>query len=81
MCDSTNTSHRTYATIYVKTKSKRKTRGATMFTKVIKAHENDVCFPINLCPRAGNAYGEHADNFRGYMSVQCRSKVSILIDN
>lgn len=85
MGDSTNTSHTTPTTTFVttssNTKSKRKTRGAMMLTNVSKAHESNVRFPIDFCPRTGKAYGEHADSFRAYVSVQGRSKVNNLIYN
>lgn len=58
MGDSTNTSHTTSAS----TKSKIKTRGATMMTKVSKAHEIGVLFPIGFCPKICKDYGEHAES-------------------
>lgn len=48
-----------------------------MLTKVKKAHESGVCFQVNFHVRICKAYGEHADDFRGYMVVQGRSKVSL----
>lgn len=39
------------STTSTNTKSKRKTRGATMLTNVTKAHESDVYFLVNFCPR------------------------------
>lgn len=77
MNDSTNTS----ATTSVNTNSKRKTRGITMLTKVTKTHESGVRFQVNFDVRIGKTFGEHADSYRGYMAVQGRSKMNILIDN
>ena len=77
MDNSTSACH----TTSVKIKIKRKIRGVTILTKVTKSHESGVRFLVNFCPRISKAYGEHADSFRGYISVQDRSKVSILIDN
>lgn len=73
MEDSINTS----ATTSANTKSKRKTRGVAMLTNVTKAHESGVRYPIIFRLRTGKIYGEHADNFIGYMSLQCRSKINI----
>ncbi|CAL5214787.1 unnamed protein product [Lathyrus oleraceus] len=81
MRDSKSTSHITSAITYVNTKSKIKTRGATILNKVKKVHESDVLFPINFDVRTDKDYGEHAGDFRGYLALQGRSKVSILINN
>lgn len=51
------------------TKSKRKVRGVMMYTKVKKTHENDVRSPVNFDLRTGKAYGENADDFKGYMAL------------
>lgn len=77
----TSISHTIYAITSVNTKRKRKTRGATMLTKVTKAHEIGVRFPVSFCLIYGKAYGEYDDNLRCYVAVQGRSKVNILIDN
>lgn len=52
-----------------------------MLTKVKKAYKSGVRFPINFDIRTDKAYGEHVGDFRGYLALQDRSKVSILIDN
>lgn len=52
-----------------------------MLTKVKKAHESGVCFPVNFDVRNGKAYGEHAGDFKDYLALESRSKVSILNDN
>lgn len=41
-------SHTTYDVTSINTKSKRKSSGATMCTKVKKAHENDVHSLVNF---------------------------------
>lgn len=51
-----------------------------MLTKVIKAHASGVCCPVIFCLRIGKAYCEYVDSFRGYVIVQGRRKVIILID-
>lgn len=78
---STKTTHTTYATTFINTKSERKIRVATMLNKVTKAHENGVRFQVNFCLRTSKAYGEHSDNFRGYVPLQGKRKASILKDN
>lgn len=50
-------------------------------TKGNKAHENDVRSLINFDLRTEKAYGGNADNFKGYVVLQGRSKVIILIYN
>lgn len=77
MDDSTNISH----TISTKTKSKIKTRDATMMTKVSKSHESGVCYPVDFYPRNGKNYGENVDGHKSYVLVQDKRKVNILIYN
>lgn len=48
-----------------------------MLTKVTKDRNIGVRFPVNFCLRTGKDYNEHANNFKGYEVVQCRSKVSV----
>lgn len=40
-----------------------------MLTKVTKAHEYSVHFPINFFPKTRKDYGERVDSFRSYVSV------------
>lgn len=81
MGDLTNTSRLTFVITSPNNKSKIKTRGVVMLTRVTKAHKSGVHFLVYFCPITSKAYGEHADSFGGYMSVQGKRKVSILIDN
>lgn len=41
-----------------------------MLTKVKKAHENNVFFPINFDVRTSKDYGEHAGDFKGDVTLQ-----------
>lgn len=52
-----------------------------MYTKVKKYHKNGVHNPITVDVATDRAYGEHVEGFMGYISLQGRSKVSILIDS
>ena len=82
MADSTSTSHTTSAANSVNTQSrKRKTRGATMYTKVKKANESGIRYPVRVDAVTGMVEGEKADDFLGYIALQGRSKVSILINS
>lgn len=81
MDNSTSTSYTTYVATSINTKSKIKYRGSTMCTKVKKAHENDVRSQVNFDMRTEKAYDENADDFKGYMALQDRRNMSILIYN
>ncbi|CAL5191436.1 unnamed protein product [Lathyrus oleraceus] len=81
MTDSTSTSHTTSDATSINTKCKRKTRGCTMYTKVKKAHKSGVCYPNTYYIRSDGAYDENVEDLMGYIVLQSRSKVSILIDN
>lgn len=81
MGDSTSTSHTTSATTFVNTKSKKKVRGVTICTKVKKIPQNGVRSLVNFNLRTKKAYGENADDFKDYMTLQARSKVSILVNS
>lgn len=52
-----------------------------MYTKVKKAQEIGVRCPITIDVAIKRDFGEHAGDFIGYIVLQGRSKVSILIDN
>lgn len=52
-----------------------------MYTKVKNIHENDIHFPVRVDVAIGKAYGEHAQDFMGYVALQGRSKVIILLDS
>lgn len=69
MGDSTSTSHITYVTTSVNTKSKRKVIGTTMRTKVKKVLKNGVRFLVDFDQRTDKAYGENADDFKGYVAL------------
>lgn len=69
MADLTNTSHTTSIVTFINTKHKRKTRGVTMYTKMKKAHENNVHYPVTVDIAVSRAYGEHAEDFMGYISL------------
>ncbi|CAL5201218.1 unnamed protein product [Lathyrus oleraceus] len=71
----------THTTTSSNTQRKRKYRGVTMYTKVKKAHENGIRFPVRVDFATDMAYDEHAEDFTGYVALQGRSKVSILLDN
>lgn len=60
---------------------KEKTRDATMYTKVKKPHEKGNCYPITIDVATDMAYGENVEDFMGYIVLQGRNKVSILIDS
>ena len=81
MADLTNISHVTSIATFINKKRERKTRGATMYTKMKKAHENNVHYPVTVDIAVDMAYGEHAEDFMGYIPLQGRGKMSILIDN
>lgn len=81
MADSTNTSHTIYVATFVNTNCRRKTRGATMYTKVKKIQEVGVHYPVTVDVAIDRAYGEHTDDFIYYIVLQGRSKVNILIDS
>ncbi|XP_050875572.1 uncharacterized protein LOC127079195 [Lathyrus oleraceus] len=74
MTDSTSTSYTTSATTSINTNCRRKTRGVAMYTKVKKAHETGVRYPVTVDAATGMAYGEHANDFMGYIVLQYRSK-------
>lgn len=52
-----------------------------MLSKVKKSHESSVRFPVNFEERINKAYGEKASDLRGYLTLQGKSKMIILIDN
>ncbi|CAL5192186.1 unnamed protein product [Lathyrus oleraceus] len=52
-----------------------------MYTKVKKYHKNGVHSPVTVDVATDRAYGEHVEDFMGYIELQGRSKVSILIDS
>ena len=81
MTDSTSTSNTAIVSTSVNTKCKRKTRGATMYTKVNKAHGIGVCYPLRVDKETSRAYGEHVEDLMGYVVLQGRNKVSILLDS
>lgn len=76
--NSTSTTHKNTST---NTKCKRKTRGDTMYTKVKKAHEKCIHYLVRVDVATNKAYGEHAEDFTGYVTLQGRSKMSILLDS
>ena len=49
-----------------------------MYTKVKKANETGIHYPVRVDAETGKASGEHADDF---FWLQGRSKLSILIDS
>ncbi|CAL5206575.1 unnamed protein product [Lathyrus oleraceus] len=77
MTDSTNTSHTISDATSVNIKCKRKTRGSMMYTKVKKIHKNGVRYPVTVDVATSGAYGEHVEDFMGYITLQGRSKMSI----
>ncbi|CAL5185769.1 unnamed protein product [Lathyrus oleraceus] len=78
---SMNSTSTTHTTISTSIKCKRKARGITMYTKVKKARENGIRYPIRVDIATNKAYGEHAKDFKGYIVLQGRSKMSILLDS
>lgn len=78
---SMNSTSMTHATTSTNTKRKRKTRRTTIYTKVKKTHEKGIRYPVRVDVATDKAYGEHAENFMGYVALQGRSKVSILWDS
>ncbi|KAI5394589.1 hypothetical protein KIW84_061287 [Lathyrus oleraceus] len=52
-----------------------------MLSKVKKSHESSVRFPVNFEERINKAYGEKASDLRGYLTLQGKRKMIILIDN
>ena len=81
MVDSTSTFNTTSIANSINTKRKIKTNGATMYTKVEKAYETGVRYPVKVDAEIDMAYGEHDDDFLGYIVLQDRSKMSILKDS
>ena len=64
MVDSISTSLTTFAANSVNTQSrKRKTRGATMYTKVKKSNESGIWYPIRVDAETDKVEGEHVDDF------------------
>lgn len=60
---SMNSTSTTHTTAFINTQRKRKSRGATMYTKMKKAHENGIRFPVRVDVATDKAYGEHAKDF------------------
>ncbi|CAI8606991.1 unnamed protein product [Vicia faba] len=82
MVDSISTSHTTFAANSVNTQSRKiKTRGATMYKEVKKANEFGIQYSIRVDAETGKVKGEHADDFLGYIVLQDKSKMSILINS
>ncbi|CAL5187231.1 unnamed protein product [Lathyrus oleraceus] len=52
-----------------------------MYTTMKKSQETGVRYPVTIDSTTDKAYGEHTDDFMGYIALQGRSKVSILIDS
>lgn len=52
-----------------------------MYTKVKKAQETGVRYPVTVGSTTDKAYGEHADDFMGHIALQGKSKVNTLIDS
>lgn len=69
MADSTSTSHTTSVATSINTKRKRKTRDATMYTKVKKAHEKGIRRPVTIDVATGRTYGENVEDFMGYIAL------------
>ncbi|CAL5213650.1 unnamed protein product [Lathyrus oleraceus] len=78
LMNSTSTTHTTTST---NTQHKRKSRGATMYINVKKGHENGISFLVRVHVVTGKAYGKHVEDFTGYVALQGRSKMSILLDS
>ncbi|CAL5209896.1 unnamed protein product [Lathyrus oleraceus] len=78
MTYSTSIFHTIFDATSVNIKRKRKTRCVMMYIKVKKAHENGLRYPVTIDIRIRRAYGEHVEDFMGYIMLQGRSKVSIL---
>lgn len=81
MVNQTSTYHTTSAATSINIKWKRKTIGTTIYTKVKKAHESGIRYLIIIDIRTNRTYGEHDENFMGYIMLQDRSKVNILIQS
>ena len=67
--DLASTSQTTSPATSVYTKSKNKTRGTTMLTKVKKARESSVRSPVNFDIRTAKTYGKNANDFKGCMKL------------
>lgn len=52
-----------------------------MYTKVKKAYEKGIRYPVTVYVAIGRAYSENVEDFMGYIVLQDRSILSILIDN
>ena len=52
-----------------------------MYTKVKKAHKYGVRYPFTIDVSTERVYGEHDEDFMGYIVLQGRSKVIILIED
>ncbi|CAL5208240.1 unnamed protein product [Lathyrus oleraceus] len=52
-----------------------------MYIKVKNAHKIGVLYLVIVDAATDMGYGEHTDDFMGYIALQGRSKISILIDS
>lgn len=52
-----------------------------MYTKMKKAHETGIRYPVIVDAAFSKAYGENTNDFMGYNVLQGISKVRILIDS